>query len=211
MITHGYLRTCQRKTGDNELVKQISAKTTSFSFSHLLSFNLRPHVPNSVLSQGFDSTQCRHTGKMPSLQNLPDELLLNVINKLSVYAAMALSQQSRGIHALSDVKNRQKYHQFKFGREKYPQTHEAVLQAGLDTLLAILRTPSLGDYLHRVDLYGTGMIEFDPDSENSIQDSVLSPEDIDRLKQAILDAGFQDAQERESILSMLSRNPAKFQ
>jgi hypothetical protein len=37
---------------------------------------------------------------MPSLQNLPDELLLNVINKLSVYDAMALSQQSRGIHAL---------------------------------------------------------------------------------------------------------------
>jgi hypothetical protein len=149
--------------------------------------------------------------KMPSLQNLPDELLLNVINKLSPYDAMALSQQSRGIHALCDVKNRQKYHQLKFGREKYPQTHEAVLQTGLDELLAILRTPSLGHYIRHVDLYGTGMIEFDPDSENSIQDSVLSPEDIDRLKQAILDAGFQDAQERESILSMLSRNPAKFQ
>lgn len=95
---------------------------------------------------------------MPSLQNLPDELLLNVINKLSAYDAMALSQQSRGIHALCDVRNRQKYHQLKFGREKYPQTHEAVLQAGLDTLLAILRTPSLGGYLRRVDLYGTGMI-----------------------------------------------------
>ncbi|KAJ6035183.1 uncharacterized protein N7446_009942 [Penicillium canescens] len=137
---------------------------------------------------------------MPSLQNLPDELLLNVINKLSVYDAMALSKQSRGIHALCDVKNLQKYHQSKFGREKYPQTHEAVLQAGLDTLLAILRTPCLGDYLRRVDLYGTGMIEF-----------CASPEEIDRLKQAILGAGFQDAQERESILSMLSRNPAKFQ
>lgn len=109
------------------------------------------------------------------------------------------------------MRNRQKYHQLKFGREKYPQTHEAVLQAGLDTLLAVLRTPSLGDYVRRVDLYGTGMIEFDPDSESSIQDSMLSPEDIDRLKQAILGAGFQGAQERESILSMLSRNPAKFQ
>lgn len=98
----------------------------------------------------------------------------------------------------------------KFGREKYPQTHEAVLQAGLDTLLAILQTPSLGDYFRRVDLYGTGMIEFDRDSENSIQDPVLSPENIDRLKRAILGAGFQDAQERKSILFMLSRNPAKF-
>ncbi|KAJ5248195.1 hypothetical protein N7524_012155 [Penicillium chrysogenum] len=95
--------------------------------------------------------------KMPSLRNLPDELLLNMINKLSAYDAMAL-QQSRGIRALCDVRNRQKYHQLKFGREKYPQIHEAVLQAGLDTLLAILRTPSLGDYLRRVDLYGTGMI-----------------------------------------------------
>ncbi|KGO70725.1 hypothetical protein PEX1_057470 [Penicillium expansum] len=149
--------------------------------------------------------------KMLSLQSLPDELLLKVINKPSVYDVMALSQQSHGIHALCDVKNRQKYHQLKFGREKYPQTHEAVLQAGRDTLLAILRTPSLGHYLRRVDLYGTGMIEFDPVSENSIQDSMLSPEDIDRLKQAIRGAGFQDAQERESILSMLSRNPAKFQ
>ena len=55
------------------------------------------------------------------------------------------------------------------------------------------------------------MIEFDSDSESYSQDSVLSPEDIDRLKQAILGAGFQDAQERESILSMVSRNPAKFQ
>ncbi|CAI7592875.1 unnamed protein product [Penicillium glandicola] len=130
--------------------------------------------------------------KLPSMQNLPDEVLLNVINKLSVYDAISLSQQSCGIHALCDVKNCQKYSQLKFGREKYSQTHEAVLQAGLDTLLAILRTPSLGDYLRRVDLYGTGMIEFDPDSENSIQDSVLSPEDIDRLKHAILGAGFQD-------------------
>ena len=141
--------------------------------------------------------------KMPSLQNLPDELLLNVINKLLVYNVMALPQQSRGIHALCDLKNREKYHRLKFGREKYPQTHEAVLQAGLDTLLAILRTPSLGDYLRRVELYGTGMIEFDPDTEDSIQDSILSPEDIDRLKQAILGAGFQDAEERDSILSML--------
>ncbi|CDM33310.1 unnamed protein product [Penicillium roqueforti FM164] len=97
--------------------------------------------------------------KMPSLQNFPDELLLNVINNLLVYNVMALPQQSRGIHALCDLKNREKYHRLKFGREKYPQTHEAVLQAGPDTLLAILRTALLGDYLRRVDLYGTGMID----------------------------------------------------
>lgn len=148
-------------------------------------------------------------GKMPSLRNLPSELLLNVINRLSVHDIMSLSQQSRGTHALCDMRNRQKYHQLKFGREKPPHTHGAVLQAGLDTLLAILRFLPLGDYLRRVDLYGTGISEFISDS--SIQNSVLSPEDIDRLKQAILGAGFQNTQERESILSMLSRNPANFE
>ncbi|KAF7529233.1 hypothetical protein PCG10_007943 [Penicillium crustosum] len=145
---------------------------------------------------------------MPSLRNLPSGLLLNVVRP-PVHDIMALSQQSRGIHALCNVKNRQKYHQLKFGREKLPQTHGAVLQAGLDTLLAILRFPSLGDYLRRVDLYGTGMIEFT--SDFSTQNSVLSPEDINRLKQAILGAGFQNTQERESILFMLSRNPANFE
>lgn len=107
------------------------------------------------------------------------------------------------------MKNRQKYHQLKFGRDKLPQTHEAVLQAGLDTLLAILRFPSLGVYLRRVDLYGTGMIQIT--SDFSIQNSMLSPGDIDRLKQAILGAGFQNTQERESILSILSQNPANFE
>jgi hypothetical protein len=114
--------------------------------------------------------------KMPSLRNLASELLLNVINRLSVHDIMTLSQQSRGVHALYDVKNRQKYHQLKFGREKLPQTHEAVLQAGLDILLAILRFLSLRGYLGRADLYGTGMIEFISDS--SIQNSVLPPKDI---------------------------------
>lgn len=147
-------------------------------------------------------------GKIPPLQTLPGQLLLNVINKLSVYDVIALSQQSRGIHALCDVKNRQKYHQMKFGREESLQDHKAVLQAGLGTLLTILRNPSLGDYIRRVDLYGTGMIEF---NENSNQDNLLASEDIDRIKQAILRAGFQDAQERESILTMLLRNPAEFQ
>ncbi|KAJ5780547.1 hypothetical protein N7457_005707 [Penicillium paradoxum] len=147
----------------------------------------------------------------PSLQGLHDEWLLNAINKLSVYDAITLSQHSRGIYALCDVKNRQKCHQLEFGREKYPQTHEAGLQAGLDTLPAILRTPSLGNYLRRVDLYGTGMIEWYPDYEISIPDTVLPPEDIDGLKQAILSAGFQDAQECDSILSMLLRNPTKFE
>lgn len=148
-------------------------------------------------------------GKMPSLRNLPSGLLLNVINRLSVHDVMSLSQQSRGTHALCDMRNRQKYHQLDFGREKPPHTHGAVLQAGLDTLLAILRFPPLGDHLRRVDLYGTGMSEFISDS--SIQNSMLSPEDIDRLKQARLGAGFQDTKERESILSMLLRNPAKFE
>jgi hypothetical protein len=62
----------------SELVKQISAKaspkTSSFSVSHLLSFNLRPHVPNSVLSQGFDSTQCRYMGKSDIDLSIIDEV-----------------------------------------------------------------------------------------------------------------------------------------
>lgn len=55
------------------------------------------------------------------------------------------------------------------------------------------------------------MVQFDLNSGGSTSDSGLSPEDIDRLKQAIRGAGFQDLQERESILSMLARNPAEFQ
>lgn len=42
---------------------------------------------------------------MPSLPNPPDHLLLNVINKLSVYD-VALSHKSHGIHALCDVRIR---------------------------------------------------------------------------------------------------------
>ncbi|KAJ5556520.1 hypothetical protein N7494_000435 [Penicillium frequentans] len=161
-----------------------------------------------MLSQGFKWMQCRYTANILPSQNLPSELLLTVVNNFSVYDNTALSQQSRGIHALCDVRNRQKYHQIKFGRKESLQAHKAVLQVGLGTLLAILRNPSLGDYVRRVELYGTGMIDFD---KNSNQDSVLTPEDIDKIKQAILRAGFQDALERESILSMLLRNPAEFQ
>ena len=88
-----------------ELVKQISAKAlaprhqvsvfcTSFpsTYAHMFRTLCFPKalIRRSVVTRA----------KMPSLQNLPDELLLNVINKLSVYDAMALSQQSRGIHAL---------------------------------------------------------------------------------------------------------------
>lgn len=187
---------------------QVSVFRSSFPPFLLPPTYFSPFLFNLGMSRTTLIRRIATQAKMPSLRNLPSGLLLNVVRP-PVHDIMALSQQSRGIHALCNVKNRQKYHQLKFGREKLPQTHGAVLQAGLDTLLAILRFPSLGDYLRRVDLYGTGMIEFT--SDFSTQNSVLSPEDINRLKQAILGAGFQNTQERESILFMLSRNPANFE
>lgn len=55
--------------------------------------------------------------KVLFLQKLSHKVLRHVINKLSVYDATALLQQSRGIHALCDVKNRQKYCQLQIGRD----------------------------------------------------------------------------------------------
>ncbi|KAJ5425205.1 hypothetical protein N7465_000275 [Penicillium sp. CMV-2018d] len=75
------------------------------------------------------------------LQNLPPEVLSNISQKLSSMSdVVAFSQQSRGMHDVSDVSNRQKYHVFQIGREK--QSFTAQLQAGQDMLLEILATPT---------------------------------------------------------------------
>jgi hypothetical protein len=136
-----------------------------------------------------------------SRQTLP-LVPLNNINKPSVYSATAFSHQSRGVHVLKD-------HELKFGREKYPQTYADGFQVGLDRLLAILRTPSLGNNLRHLILYGSANVHFNSNSD-SPSDHGISSEDIDRLKQAIERAGFEDPQERESILSSIARNPADF-
>lgn len=75
-----------------------------------------------------------------ALHSLLDGLLFNVVNKLSVYDIKALFPQSRGINALCDLKDHQRYHHLNFGRGKSLKAHNSVLKAGLDTLLAILRT-----------------------------------------------------------------------
>ncbi|KAJ5531595.1 hypothetical protein N7527_004988 [Penicillium freii] len=96
------------------------------------------------------------------LQNLPPEVLSNISQKLSSMSDVAFSQQSRGMHDVSDVSNRQKYHVFQIGREK--QIFTAQLQAGQDMLLEILATPTLASYLRRINLFGgeqgSGKIRF---------------------------------------------------
>jgi uncharacterized Zn finger protein len=120
---------------------------------------------------------------------------------------VALSRQSRGMHSVIDVSNRHKYHEFKLGREGRNFTDQ--LQAGQDMLLKILATPSFAGY-RRLELFrgetDSGVASF----ESEVTQRVLSPEDINRLKQALTKAGLKKHQDRESILSILRQDPVFF-
>ncbi|KAJ5804367.1 uncharacterized protein N7518_000670, partial [Penicillium psychrosexuale] len=114
---------------------------------------------------------------------------------------VALSHQNRGLHSISDVSNRQKYHEFQLGREGQ-ESFTVQLQAGQNMLLEILANPSLGGYYRRLVLYGSETGSGFPPYE--------SEPDIYRLKQALKKAGVEKVQDRESILSILWQDPLYF-
>ncbi|KAK4863503.1 hypothetical protein LT330_002281 [Penicillium expansum] len=143
------------------------------------------------------------------LQNLPPEVLSNISQKLSSMSdAVAFSQQNRGMHDVSDVSNRQKYHVFQIGREK--QNFTAQLQAGQDMLLEILATPTLASYLRRIILFGSEQGSGISPHETDIIQRAFSPGDVSRIKQALTKAGIEDPSDRESILAILRQDPVCF-
>ncbi|KAJ5366550.1 hypothetical protein N7541_000491 [Penicillium brevicompactum] len=121
---------------------------------------------------------------------------------------VAFSQQSRGMHNVSDVSNRQKYHVFQIGRGK--QNFTAQLQAGQDMLLEILATPTLASYLRRIILFGNEQGSGISPHETDVIQRAFSPEDITRIKQALTKAGIEDPSDRESILAILKQDPVCF-
>ena len=143
------------------------------------------------------------------LQNLPPEVLSNISQKsLLMSDFVAFSQQSRRMHDVSDVSNRQKYHVFQIGRGK--QNFTAQLQAGQDMLLEILATPTLAGYLRRIILFGSEQGSGISPHETDVIQRAFSPEDITRIKQALTKAGIEDPSDRESILAILKQDPVCF-
>ncbi|CAG8887800.1 unnamed protein product [Penicillium egyptiacum] len=146
------------------------------------------------------------------LQNLPPEVLVRIVNNLpAVDDVVALSRQSRGLHSMNEVSNQQKYHKLQLGRERREQKFTDQLQAIQDMLLEMLADPSLADYLHHLVMHGSDMSPgaYGRSSE-PIPQRPFSPENIDRLKQAIHKAGIQENQDRESMLSSILQDPTHF-
>ncbi|KAJ5384396.1 hypothetical protein N7517_002307 [Penicillium concentricum] len=137
---------------------------------------------------------------------------VNLVKNLpAVDHVVALSRQNRGLHSVSEVSNRQKYHKLQLGREKRGEKFTDQLQAGQDILLEILANPSLVGYLHHLAIYGSDMNTY-PWARFSkpIPQRPFSPEDIKRLKQAIEKAGIQETQDQESMLSSILQDPTHF-
>ncbi|KAJ5960550.1 uncharacterized protein N7479_007700 [Penicillium vulpinum] len=134
-------------------------------------------------------------------------MVVKITNNLpAVDDVAALSRQTRGLHSATEVSNRQKYHKLKLGRQFKDQLH-----ARQDMLLEMLVNPSLAGYLHHLVIYGSDM---SPGAWGSSSEPIpqrsFSPEDINRLKQAIEKADIQETQDRESMLSTILQDPTQF-
>lgn len=116
--------------------------------------------------------------QMPSLQSLPNELLLQVIANLDSHRDVAvLSQQCRRFHHLCDMSSRRKYHRVRL------RCHSDS-DFALKFILSILREPRLGTYVRDLEITEAG-------GEPWLSTEVsLPPEDWARLERAIRHAGF---------------------
>lgn len=128
---------------------------------------------------------------MPSLQSLPNELLLQVIDNFDSHRDVGvLSQQCRKFYHLCDMSSRRKYH-----RVTLRSLSDS--DSALKTLLSILKEPRLGTYVRALEITGAG-------GEPWLSTEVsLPPEDRARLERAIRHAGFDRDGEVEQVLPAL--------
>ncbi|CAG8382011.1 unnamed protein product [Penicillium salamii] len=147
------------------------------------------------------------TVRQGTLRKLP-EVLSNFEQELSFVSNVAFSHQRRGLHDVSDVSTRQKYHAFQIGRGE--QIFTAQLQAGQNMLLEMLTTPSLAGCLRRINLFGSERGSGISPHETDIVQRAFSPEDVSRIKQALTKAGIENPSDRESTLATLRQDPVCF-
>lgn len=143
---------------------------------------------------------------MPSISDLPDELLLYVISQVPSHQDVAaLSQQCRRLNRLCDMNMRRKYRKIKLSRRED-------MERARDMLLSILRKPQLGKYLQHLELDQSSSSSFTRIWRSDICPAKISlqPEDQERVSKAIKNAGFEGPKEDE-VLNMLLQDmdPAK--
>ncbi|CAG7980291.1 unnamed protein product [Penicillium salamii] len=141
------------------------------------------------------------------LRKLP-KVLSNIGQELSCLSDVAFPHQRRGMHDVSNVATRPKYHAFRIGRGE--QIFTTQLQAGQDMLLKILATPTLAGYLRRINLFGSERGSGISPHETNIAQRTFSPEDVSRIKQALTKAGIENPNDRESTLATLTQDPVCF-
>ncbi|KAL2823567.1 hypothetical protein BDW59DRAFT_180599 [Aspergillus cavernicola] len=138
---------------------------------------------------------------MTNFTSLPFEVLHHIISYLLSNADIAaLATQCRNLRLLCDMQRRKKYHQVRVRCDSYH------LQVAFDILMDIVRRPSLGHYVRRIECRAklpihAGYVKLAPQRQ-------LSDEDIQLLRVATRNAGFVDSQE-DLVLNMLMQTSAR--
>jgi hypothetical protein len=132
---------------------------------------------------------------MANFPSLPDELLLMIFRNVQDHRdVVSLALQNKRFHALSDLKTRRKF-------RRTQSACDTDMARALKMLLLILKRPHLGEYVRHLKIdCGRGCRDEDP-----LREEDLEPEDVERLKQAIRNAGFVEEEVPQMMEAMFPK------
>ncbi|KAJ5263408.1 hypothetical protein N7478_011013 [Penicillium angulare] len=129
-----------------------------------------------------------------ALRTLPLEIYARTIFHVSsIRALSAVSQTSRAMHSLCDMKNRERFHRICID--------EARIEKTFNLLMEILKQRSLGKYVRKIEHRYRRPYQVPAYTEAKEQRS-LSAEEMDLLRSAVQKAGFSGTQE-SAVINML--------
>ncbi|KAJ5100547.1 hypothetical protein N7456_006599 [Penicillium angulare] len=135
-----------------------------------------------------------------ALRTLPLEIHARTIFQVSsIRDLSAISQTSRAMHSLCDMKNRERFHRICID--------EARIDSTFNLLMEILKQRSLGKYVRKIEHRHRRPYQVPAYTETKEQRS-LSEDEMDLLRNAVQKAGFSGTQE-SAVINMLMQKDAK--